>query len=49
MSMRLHHRFTVIGEPQEESSLVHNFLLASTVILHYIGRYPVCHMGYYRM
>ena len=38
MSMRLHLTgFTVIGEPQEESSLVHNFLLTSMVILHYIG------------
>ena len=33
--------FTVVGEPQEESSPVHNFLLASTVIFHHIGQYPV--------
>ena len=38
------HGLTIIGESQEESSLVHDFLLASM-----IGRYPVCHAGYYRM
>ena len=43
------HRLTIVGKPQEESSLVHDFLLASMVILYYIGRYPVHHVGYYRM
>ena len=41
--------FTVVGKPQEESSPVHNFLLASTVIFHHIGRYPVCHTGHHHM
>ena len=41
--------FTIVGEPQEESSPVHNFLLATTVILHHIGWYPVRHTGHHRM
>ena len=41
--------FTVVGEPQEELSPVHNFLLASMVIFHHIGRYPVRHVGHHRM
>ena len=32
--------FTVVGKPQEESSLVHNFFLDSTVIFHHMGQYP---------
>ena len=40
------HGFTVIGKPQEESSPVYNFLLTNTVILHYVGRYPIRHMGH---
>ena len=43
------HGLTIIGEPQEESNPVHNFLFASMVVLHYIGRYPVCHVGHYHM
>ena len=43
------YEFTIVSEPQEESSPVHNFLLASTVIFHHIRRYPVCHTGHYRM
>ena len=41
--------FTIVGEPQEESSPVHNFLLASMVILHHIGWYPVHHVGHHHM
>ena len=41
--------FTVVGKPQEESSPVHNFLLASMVIFHHIGRYPVRHAGHHHM
>ena len=41
--------FTIVGEPQEESGPVHNFLLASTLIFHHIGRYPVRHVGHHHM
>ena len=41
------HWLTVISQPQEESSPVQDFLLSCTVILDYIGRYPVHHMGNY--
>ena len=40
--------FTIVGKPQE-SSPVHNFLLASTVIFYHIGRYPVRHAGHHHM
>ena len=41
--------FTVVGEPQEELSPVHHLLLTSKVILHYIGGYPIRHMGHHCM
>ena len=41
--------FTIVGKPQEELSPVHYFLLASTVIFHHIGRYPICHAGHHCM
>ena len=41
--------FTIVSEPQEELSPVHNFLLASMVIFHHIGRYPIHHTGHHCM